>query len=97
MVNVVVILDGLDSEGDVLQEEGLICFVDIEFGTLDGSSFHNIHRAANINLDICCSVVELYADFVVVFDHTDIEVFLHEGAIFVGKVSPAWILPLPTV
>lgn len=80
MDSVVVILDGLESEGEVLHEEGTISLVDIEFGSLDGRSSQNIHRAANRDLSIFCSLEELDADCVLRSYHSDIEVFLQVGA-----------------
>lgn len=76
--SVVVILDGLESEGEVVHKDLRTFFVGIESSAFDGRSSQDIHRAAKLDVSLCFGLPELDADGVVIFNHAVIEVFLQE-------------------
>ena len=76
--SVIVILDGLESEGEVVHKDVRTFCVGTESCALDGRSSQDIDRAANLDGSICFSLLELDADGVVISNHAVIEVFLQE-------------------
>ena len=76
--SVIVILDGLESEGEVVHKDVRGFWFGIESGALDGRSSQDIHRAAKLDDSLCVSLPELDTDGVVISNHTVIEVFLQE-------------------
>ena len=91
---VIVFLDGLESEGDVFEEEVSWGFVVEESGTLDGRSFQNIDTAAWFDYIFCFGLFDLDANCVVVSNHAVIKVLLQKVA--TKEIFRRWRLPLPS-